>query len=114
MKKYEKILDLIKENSKIQWDSAIFCNLKSWENEPENCEIIILEGDDELEDLGDIYNHIPKLALSLNVRQLLDIETLRSVIAAQNKVNPKSGVYDYVHAINHYREYDSFFELDPN
>jgi hypothetical protein len=109
MKKFNSIVDFLKVAIHLDWDGAVFVNMKEWNKDPWNIEMYVLEGDDELEDLVDIRNHYPKMAHKLGVHQLLDVETLQSVLECQLSLKKESGTEDYLHAINYYREFDDFY-----
>lgn len=48
------------------------------------------------------------LAKQRGLRELLVPPNLEDVILVQQEKDPQSSPEDYVNAINHYREYDSF------
>ena len=61
MKTYHCIQELIYELADLNWDSAIFVNQSAWMDDPQRAEILILGGDDELEDVAP-GTHLPKIA----------------------------------------------------
>lgn len=108
MKIYHCIQELIDELADLNWDSAIFVNQIAWVDAPQSAEILLLEGDDELEDVAP-GTHLPKIAKNNGMRQLLDTETFRGVVNFEKKRNPAAPVEDIIFVVNFYREKDDFY-----
>lgn len=108
MKTYHCIQELIYELADLNWDSAIFVNQSAWMDDPQRAEILILEGDDELEDVAP-GTHLPKIARNNGMGQLLDTETFRDVVNFEKKRNPVASVEDIIFAANFYHEKDDFY-----
>ena len=87
---------------------TLFVNSREWSTTPESATFLLLSGDNELENLDD--NGAPILAISNNVEYLLGVEMFQSVIELQMEKKPDSSLRDYIYAINHYLEYDDFYE----
>jgi len=109
MKIFHSIQELLGELGDLNWDSALFINQNSWEADPMHAEILLLEGDDELEDVVP-GTHLPKIAKDRNMRQLFDMETFRDIINFERKRNPAAAVSDVIFAVNFYREKDDFYD----
>lgn len=109
MKTFQSIQDLLRELDELHWDSALFIEEDTWEDDPLHAEVLLLQGDDELEDVVP-GTHLPKLAQNNAMRQLLDMETFRDVVYFERKRNPVASVSDIVFAINFYRETDDFYD----
>ena len=73
-------------------------------------QLLVLEGDDQLEDLADVDSHLPKEAASRDMHQLLDVQTLQDVVGFEQRRNPGSSPADVSQAINYYREADDFYD----
>lgn len=109
MKTYHSIRDLLGELHGLDWDSALFINQSAWGADPQHAEILLLEGDDELEDVVP-GTHLPKIAKDREMRQLFDMETFRDVVNFERKRNPGASVSEIIFAINFYRENDDFYD----
>lgn len=109
MKIYHSIQNLLGELHGLNWDSALFINGSAWRCDPQHTEILVLEGDGELEDVVP-GAHLPKIAEVRNVRQLFDMETFRDVVNFERKRNPGASVSEIIFAINFYREKDDFYD----
>ena len=109
MKVYRSMQDLLGELNSFSWDSALFINQSAWMNDPEHAEILLLDGDDELEDVVP-GTHLPKIAKNRNMRQLFDMETFRDIVNFERKRNADASVADVIFAINFYREKDDFYD----
>ncbi|HEM8509758.1 DUF7716 domain-containing protein [Burkholderia cepacia] len=92
----------------LDWDSALFINQSAWVADPWHAKILVLEGDDELEDVAP-GTHLPKIAKDRGMRQLFDMETFREIVNFERKRNPVADVKDVIYAINYYREKDDFY-----
>jgi hypothetical protein len=109
MKLYRSIHEVLDQLDQLHWDAALFVDQSSWVATPDETEILYLAGDDELEDVV-AGTHLPKIAADRGLRQLLDVETFTDVVRIEMERNPAASAADIVHALNHYREYDSFFD----
>ncbi|MCA7902034.1 hypothetical protein LGM39_21930 [Burkholderia cepacia] len=109
MKKYRSIHDLLDGLGDLHWDSALFVNQSDWALDPQHAEIIVLEGDDELEDVVP-GTHLPKIAKNSDVRQLFDMEMFRDIINFEVRRNSVASVAEIIVAINYYREKDDFYD----
>ena len=109
MKTYHSIQDLLVELDGLDWDSALFINQSAWAADPQHAEILVLEGDDELEDVFP-GTHLPKIAGNKDMRQLFDMETFRDIVNFERRRNPGASVPDIIFAVNYYREKDDFFD----
>ncbi|GAA5013167.1 hypothetical protein GCM10025794_01460 [Massilia kyonggiensis] len=109
MKIFRSIEELLGELDEIYWDSAVFIRQDSWGGDPQRAEILVLHGDAELEDVVP-GTHLPKLAKSRDMRQLLDMETFRDIVDFERKRNPGASVADIICAIDFYREKDDFYD----
>ncbi|KAB1587798.1 DUF7716 domain-containing protein [Burkholderia cepacia] len=109
MKKYRSIHDLLDELGDLHWDSALFVNQSDWALDPQHAEIIVLEGDDELEDVVP-GTHLPKIEKNSDVRQLFDMEMFRDIINFEVRRNSAASVAEIIVAINYYREKDDFYD----
>jgi hypothetical protein len=109
MKIYHSIQELLGELDELNWDSALFINQNSWEADPLHAEVLLLEGDDELEDVVP-GTHLPKIAENNGMKQLFDMETFRDIVNFERKRNPDAPVSDVIFAINFYREKDDFYD----
>lgn len=110
MKTFQTLKDLLQSVDGLHWDGAIFVNMGSWASSPLATPLLLLEGDDELEDLADEESHLPKEAEKRGMKQLLDVQTLQDVVSFERKRNPSASLGDMAHAIEHYRERDDFFD----
>lgn len=109
VKIFNPIQKLLGELDNLNWDSALFINQASWRSDPLRAEILLLDGDDELEDVVP-GTHLPRLAKEKDMRQLFDMETFREIIDFERKRNPGASVSDIVFAVNFYREKDNFYD----
>lgn len=109
MKTFHSIQELLSELDGLNWDSALFINQNSWEADPLRAEILLLEGDDELEDVVP-GTHLPKIAKNKDMRQFFDMETFRDIVNFERKRNPNASVSDIIYAIGFYREKDDFYD----
>ncbi|MBC3270242.1 hypothetical protein HU765_09925 [Pseudomonas sp. SWRI81] len=108
MKKFKSLPELIATYESLDWSGTLFTNKQSWEISPTKTEILLLEGDDELEDLTE--DQLPRLAQTNNASYLLDVEIFKSVIDFQRDRTHNSNIHDYVHALNYYLENDDFYD----
>jgi hypothetical protein len=104
---YESLAALIAETDKLDKLGTLYVQREKWCTDPTQVEILLLIGDDELEDLND--EGTPLLAAQRNARYFLDVEIFQSVIELQREKNPASRVDDYVFALNYYLENDDFY-----
>jgi hypothetical protein len=104
---YKTLAALIAETEKLDKFGTLYVERKKWGADPMQIEILLLIGDDELEDLDD--EQTPLLAAQSNARYFLDVEIFQSVIELQREKNPASRVDDYVFALNYYLENDDFY-----
>ena len=51
MIKFNSLVDFLKAAIHLDWDGAVFVDMKGWNKYPRNIEVYVLEGYDELEDL---------------------------------------------------------------
>ncbi len=109
MKTYRSVQDLLGELDSLDWDSALFVDQGAWTADPWHAEILLLEGDDELEDVVP-GTHLPKIAKSRDMRQLFDTETFRGIVDFERRRNSTASVADIVFAVNYYREKDDFYD----
>lgn len=112
MKTYRSIDRLLEEALSLQWNGAVFVNRNDWTVNPLGTPLLLLAGDDELEDLADVESHLPRLAAERGMKQLLDVQTLQGVVEFEKRRNANAATEDFVNAINYYLEMDAFF--DPN
>lgn len=104
---YKTLAALIAETEKLDKLGTLYVERKKWCIDPTQVEIMLLIGDDELEDLND--EGTPLFAAQRNARYFLDVEIFQSVIELQREKNPASRVDDYVFALNYYLENDDFY-----
>lgn len=109
MKIYRSIQDVLSELNNLDWDSALFIDQRAWAADPLHAEILLLEGDDELEDVVS-GTHLPKIASDRGMRQLFDLETFRDIVNFEQKRNPTALITDMIYALNYYREKDDFYD----
>ncbi|MCS0631877.1 hypothetical protein NX786_21330 [Telluria mixta] len=109
MKTFHSIQELLGELDELNWDSALFINQNSWAADPLHAEILVLEGDDELEDVVP-GTHLPKIAKNKDMRQLFDMETFRDIVNFERKRNSGASISDIIFAIGFYREKDDFYD----
>jgi hypothetical protein len=109
MKIFHSIQELLGELEELNWDSALFINQNSWGADPLHAEILVLEGDDELEDVAP-GTHLPKIAKNKDMRQLFDMETFRDIVNFERKRNPRASTSEIIFAIDFYREKDDFYD----
>ena len=108
MKKFKSLSELLKEYKILDWSGTLYTNKQAWQKAPTKSEILLLEGDDELEDLTE--EQIPRLAHANNTSYFLDVEIFKSVIDFQKEIDPASNIQDYAHALNYYLENDDFYD----
>lgn len=108
MKKFSAFNVLLDDYKALDWSGTLFTDRDAWDLSPTTTEFVLLEGDDELEDLTDDENRTPRLAAELDVEYFLDVEIFQSIIDIQQTKNGKSSVDDYVRALNHYLDNDSY------
>lgn len=104
---YKTLAALIAETEKLDKFGTLYVERKKWCIDPTQVEIMLLIGDDELEDLND--EGTPLFAAQRNARYFLDVEIFQSVIELQREKNRASRVDDYVFALNYYLENDDFY-----
>lgn len=104
---YEYLAALIAETEMLDKFGTLYVERKKWCIDPTQVEIMLLIGDDELEDLND--EGTPLFAAQRNARYFLDVEIFQSVIELQREKNRASRVDDYVFALNYYLENDDFY-----
>ncbi len=110
MKVFDSLEKILPETSALDWDSAVFADMAAWASHPLSTPLTVLEGDDELEDLASVEDHLPRIAAEKGLRQLLDMQTFQDVIDFESKRNKDATPKDFVHALNYYREMDDFFD----
>ncbi|MEN5203142.1 hypothetical protein ABE473_01580 [Stenotrophomonas sp. TWI700] len=108
MKNFKSLSELLPEYKTLDWSGTLFTNKQVWQTSPTKAEILLLEGDDELEDLTEAQ--IPRLAHANNTSYFLDAEIFKSVIDFQKDRDPRSNIQDYIHALNYYLENDDFYD----
>jgi hypothetical protein len=104
---YKNLAALIAETDKLDKLGTLYVQREKWGTDPTQVEILLLIGDDELEDLND--EGTPLLAAQSNARYFHDVQIFQSVIELQREKNPVSRVDDYVFALNYYLENDDFY-----
>jgi hypothetical protein len=104
---YENLASLIAGADRLDKLGTLYVQREKWGSDPTQVDILLLIGDDELEDLND--EDTPLLAAQSNARYFLDVEIFKSVIELQHEKNPASPVEDYVFALNYYLENDDFY-----
>lgn len=52
---------------------------------------------------------LPRLAADHNVEHFFDMQVFEDVITKQQELKTGSSVDDFIHALNYYREYDTFY-----
>ncbi|WP_420212055.1 DUF7716 domain-containing protein [Burkholderia aenigmatica] len=109
MKTYRSVQALLDELDSLDWDSALFVDHRAWMADPWHADILLLEGDDELEDVAP-GTHLPKIAKSRNMRQLFDMQTFRGIVEFERRRNSTASLADIVFAVNYYREMDDFYD----
>jgi hypothetical protein len=112
MRTFHSFDELLHAVDALHWDGAVFIDPSAWDENPVTASLLLLEGDDELEDLDSPSSHIPRAAAELGMKQLLDVQTLQDVVGFERKRNPIATVSEVVHAINYYRERDDFYDPD--
>lgn len=110
MIKYENLESLLLQCGSLDKFGTLFVNREQWEKDPIGTPILLLVGDDELEDVDE--DGSPFLAVENDVRYFFDVELFQSVVELQIEKKPDSVVGDFVFAINYYLENDDFYE--PN
>ncbi|OYU03651.1 MAG: hypothetical protein CFE47_31045 [Pseudomonas sp. PGPPP1] len=108
VKKFKSLSELLTTYESLDWSGTLFTNKQHWEIPPTKTEILLLEGDDELEDLTE--DQLPRLAQTNNASYLLDVEIFKSVIDFQRDRTHNSNIHDYAHALNYYLENDDFYD----
>jgi hypothetical protein len=85
---------------------GVYVKPHDWDVSPTSARLYIFEPEEveELDDLGDL----PRIVTEMGLRTLLVTSNLEDVIRHQHRKKPDSSEVDYIAAINHYREYDSF------
>jgi hypothetical protein len=91
---YKNIAALIAETDKLDKLGTLYVQRETWCTVPTQAEILLLIGDDELEDLND--EGTPLLAAQINARYFLDVEIFQNAIELQHEKNLASRVEDYV------------------
>ena len=109
MKIYSSLNEVIADMDELSWAGTLFTNDRSWNSSPQEAKFIYLEGDDELDDIVDDETMLPRLARENDAAQFLGMQVFRSIILNQREVNPKSVLNDFIHALNYYLEYDTFY-----
>ena len=110
LRTFHSFNELLQVVDALHWDGAVFIDPSAWDENPEAASLLLLEGDDELEDFDSPNSHVPRAAAELGMKQLLDVQTLQDVISFERKRKPTATVSEVVHAINHYREIDDFYD----
>lgn len=105
---FNDLASLIAQYQSIDKLGTLFVNSDEWSSAPEKTKVLLLIGDDELEDLDDEHN--PVLATENDMEYFFDVEMFQSVIDLQVEKKPESDLSDFIHAINYYLEYDDFYE----
>lgn len=108
MKKFKSLSELLAEYETLDWSGTLFTNKKAWQASPTKSEILLLEGDDELEDLTE--KQIPRLAQANNTSYFLDVEIFKNIIDFQIDRDPTSNIQEYAHALDYYLENDDFYD----
>ncbi|MEE4684347.1 hypothetical protein V2K59_05780 [Pseudomonas alliivorans] len=108
MIKYKGLVFLLAEVESLDKFGTLYANREKWGADPNNTEIYLLAGDDELEDLDADGN--PILATKNDIQYFLDVEIFQSIIEIQKGNKPESTIGDYVYSINYYLENDDFYE----
>ncbi|QJI39391.1 hypothetical protein HKK52_00010 [Pseudomonas sp. ADAK2] len=109
MIRYKNLNSLLAEVDDLDKFGTLYSSKSGWAEDPSNTEILLLLGDDELEDLDERGN--PVLANKYGASYFFDVEIFQSVIDLQRKNNSKSNANDYIRAINYYLENDDFYEV---
>ena len=104
---YKDLAALIADTEKLDKFGTLYVDRKKWRADPEHAEILLLIGDDELEDLDEEGN--PVLATQNDARYFFDVEIFQNVIDLQREKKERSLIEDYIHAINYYLENDDFY-----
>jgi hypothetical protein len=104
---YKNLAALIAETENLDKFGTLYVERNKWGADPMQIEILLLIGDDELEDLDD--EHTPLLAAQSSARYFFDVEIFQSVIEFQKEKNAGSCLGDYVFALNYYLENDDFY-----
>lgn len=111
MRIYSGLKDVIDDIDQLTWEGTFFTNKEVWKMSPEKAKFIYLAGNDELDDIDDEDEKtmLPRLAKENDASYFLDFQLFEDVIITQRKLNQKSTSNDFVHALNYYREYDTFY-----
>ncbi|WP_268796874.1 DUF7716 domain-containing protein [Pseudomonas huanghezhanensis] len=104
---YKNLATLIVDTEKLDKFGTLYVDREKWRADPAHVEILLLIGDDELEDLDEEGN--PVLATQNDARYFFDVEIFQSVIDLQRGKKEGSIIDDYIHAINYYLESDDFY-----
>ena len=89
--------------------SWLFARLVDWDNAPLTAELMVLDDEDEEQGYNPEDEDRPIQAVERDMQGLLEYATFEAILAEQYRQNSMSTINDYVTAIDHYREYDSFF-----
>ena len=57
---------------------------------------------------------LPNLAVEYNMIDFFEAQTFQDIIGVQTEQKNNSTIDDYIQAINHYAEYDSFLTISNN
>lgn len=104
---YKNLSEVLVHADELDKLGTLYINRKLWKVEPARTEVILLIGDDELEDLNE--DGVPILAAANNISYFLDVEIFQNVIDLLRERMPNPSVDDYVYAINYYLENDDFY-----
>ena len=109
MRIYSTLNDVIAEMDELNWSGALFTNDQSWNSSPQEAKFIYLEGDIELDDIVDDETMLPRLALENNADHFLGVQLFRDIVLKQRELDANSMLNDFIHALNYYLDYDSFY-----
>jgi hypothetical protein len=85
---------------------GVFVRLDDWNAAPLSADLVVFTFD-EAEEFDDDAG-VPVIAKEQGLRSLLGITDLEDVIKVRSRQSSTPTLDDYVKAIDHYREYDSF------
>lgn len=109
MKTYQTIEKLINDIDALNWSGVLFTNRNTWNSAPRNANFFYLDEDDELDDIVDEETMLPRLVQENFAERFLDVQVFTDVIDQQRELNPNSTLNEFIHALNYYREYDTFY-----
>jgi hypothetical protein len=96
---FEKLIEIL---DSLDYNTAIYGNLKAWEKQPLQEQLYIATLDERSEPDFD-----SKLAKN-GMRKVFPLQMLQDIVEVERKKRPSATIEDFVAAAKHYREFDDF------